>query len=69
MSHECDEEDVGPGYKDLKRIAEGAYGRVYTATDIQEDKPCVLKVESLSTKHPSLEREAIYLEHLKRKTI
>ena len=56
--------DVGPRFKDLKPIASGAYGQVYTTRDIQDNRVCVLKVEDLNTDYPSLADEAEFLEHL-----
>ena len=60
--------NLGPRFIDLKRIANGSYGVVYTAKDfLNNNRECVVKVEERFAMCKSLKNEATFLEHLRRK--
>ena len=59
---------LGPRFLDLKMIAKGSFGVVYTAKDTHHDnQECVVKVEELFTQSKALKNEAKILDHLKHK--
>jgi serine/threonine protein kinase len=56
-------------YKMGKKLGSGAFGEVYSATEIVSGEEVAIKVESNRTKHPQLLHEAKLLKLLKGKGI
>jgi serine/threonine protein kinase len=60
---------LGGKYKIGKKLGSGAFGEVFSATEIASGEEVAIKVESNRTKHPQLLHEAKLLKLLKGKGI
>jgi casein kinase 1 epsilon len=60
---------LGGKYKTGKKLGSGAFGEVYSATEIATGEEVAIKVENNRTKHPQLLHEAKLLKILKGKGI
>ena len=60
---------LGGKYKIGKKLGSGAFGEVFSATELASGEEVAIKVESNRTKHPQLLHEAKLLKLLKGKGI
>ena len=60
---------LGGKYKMGKKLGSGAFGEVFSATEINNGEEVAIKVENNRTKHPQLLHEAKLLKLLKGKGI
>lgn len=60
---------LGGKYKIGKKLGSGAFGEVFSATEIATGEEVAIKVESNRTKHPQLLHEAKLIKLLKGKGI
>jgi len=60
---------LGGKYKIGKKLGSGAFGEVFSATEISSGEEVAIKVESNKTKHPQLLHEAKLIKLMKGKGI
>lgn len=60
---------LGGKYKMGKKLGSGAFGEVFSASEVNNGEEVAIKVESNRTKHPQLLHEAKLLKLLKGKGI
>lgn len=60
---------LGGKYKMGKKLGSGAFGEVYSATEVATGEEVAIKVESNRTKHPQLLHEAKLIKLMKGKGI
>lgn len=56
---------VGDHFQLEKKLGEGAFGKVYRATDLRTSQKVAVKMEAPNSKDPQLSREGQILKHLK----